>query len=185
MTTLRLFIAIALPDEVKAQLAGLNTDLPGAVWVKPAALHLTLKFLGDGIDAARVPELTDSLSAVRGEPFMLALEGVGRFPPGERAPARVLWAGLAAPRELPRLATAVDQAMAALGFAPETRPFAPHLTLARLKDARPRAEVAAFLARHAGLRSAPFRVQAFALFSSQLTPQGAIYTRLAEFPLQG
>jgi 2'-5' RNA ligase len=183
MPTLRLFVAIEIPDEVKAQLAGLKTDLPGAVWVKPAALHVTLKFLGDGISAGRVPELTDSLNTVRGEPFMLALEGVGRFPPGERAPARVLWAGLAAPRELARLAAAVDVAMAALGFAPETRPFAPHLTLARLKDAHARAEVAAFLSRHAGLRSAPFPVQACALFSSQLTSQGAVYTRLAEFPL--
>ncbi len=177
MTVLRLFIAIELPDDVKALLAGLQTDIPGAAWVKPAAMHLTLKFLGDSIAEEGVPPLIDALGAVRGAPFILAVAGVGRFPPGERNPARVLWAGLDAPHTLPDLAAAIDDATAALGFARETRPFSAHLTLARLKqNGGPNLDH--FLARHVGLRSEPFAVAGFSLISSQLSPQGPRYTRL-------
>lgn len=185
MAALRLFIAIDVPDDVKAQLAALKTDISGAVWVKPVAMHLTLKFLGDGIDEARVPAIVAALSAVGGAPFALAVRGVGRFPAGGRKPARTLWAGLQVPPALYELAAAVEAALIAPGFAAELRPFAPHLTLARLKHEAGSAQTAQFLTQHAGLKSAPFRVEAFDLFSSQLTPQGAIYTRMARFPLHG
>lgn len=185
MAALRLFIAIDVPDDVKAQLAALKTDIPGAVWVKPAAMHVTLKFLGDGIEEARLPAMVAALSAVGGAPFALAVRGVGRFPAGGRKPARALWAGLAAPPALYELATAVETALLAPGFAAGARPFAPHLTLARLKHERGGGQAAQFLTQHAGLKSAPFRVEAFDLFSSQLTPQGAVYTRVARFALHG
>ncbi len=185
MSALRLFIAVELPEHVKALLAGLKMDIPGAAWVKPAAMHLTLKFLGDGIDAERVPPLIEALGVVHRAPFTLAVAGVGRFPPGDRKPARVLWVGLAAPIALSELAAAIDQAAGDLGFPPETRPFSPHLTLARLKHDGGAAQIARFLAQHADLRSPPFHAAHFNLISSQLSPQGSIYTRLARIPLQG
>lgn len=183
MAGLRLFVAIELPDDVKAALTGLKTDIPGAAWVRPNAMHLTLKFLGDGIDERRVPELIGALGSVRGAPFALAVRGVGRFPPGERKPARVLWAGLDAPRALPALAGDIERAVEPLGFPPEGRPFSPHLTLARLKTADAGPALGRFLARHAGLRAEPFPVDSVHLFASQLGPQGPAYSRLARFPL--
>ncbi len=183
MVGLRLFIAIELPEDVKAALAALRTDIPGAAWVKPNAMHLTLKFLGDGIDERRVPELVEALEAVRGAPFTLAVRGVGRFPPGERQPARVLWAGLDAPRALSALAGDLERAVEPLGFPPERRPFSPHLTLARLKAGGAGPALDRFLTRHAGLHLEPFPVDSIHLFASQLASQGPTYTRLARFLL--
>lgn len=183
MNPLRLFVALDLPDAVKAALSALRTDIDGASWSKTANMHLTLKFLGDGIEESRVPELISALQTVRGAPFTLALHGVGRFPPGDRQPARVLWAGLDAPRDLVVLAAAVERALVPLGFPAERRAFSPHLTLARLKLEANDPAVGKFLERHAGLRSAPFAVTAFHLYSSLLSPQSATYRRLASFPL--
>jgi len=181
---LRLFVALDVPDEIKVALAALRTDLAGASWSKTVNLHLTLKFLGDGIDDSRVPELTAALNTVQGAPFALAVRGVGRFPPAGRQPARVLWAGLDAPPALFTLAEAVERALAPLGFLPEYGYFSPHLTLARLKHAQRDPAVERFLERHAGLRSAPFNVTAFHLFSSLLGPQGATYRRLESYQLR-
>lgn len=185
MTTLRLFVALDLPDAVKAALASLRTDIAGASWSKTANLHLTLKFLGDGIDEARVPILTDALRAVEGAPFPLALAGVGCFPPEGRQPPRVLWAGLSASPALAELAAAVDRTLVPLGFPAERHAFSPHLTLARLKVAGNDPAVARFLEQHAGLRCEPFEIAAFHLYSSLLSPQGATYRQLASFPLLG
>lgn len=184
MTTLRLFVALDLPDAVKAALSALRTDITGASWSKTANMHLTLKFLGDGIEESRVPELTTALQAVQGAAFSLALQGVGRFQPGDRQPARVLWAGLDAPRDLPNVAAAVEHVLAPLGFPAERRGFSPHLTLARLKLEGNDPAVGRFLERHAGLHSDPFSVAAFHLYSSLLSPHGATYRRLASFPLE-
>lgn len=180
---LRLFVALDLPDAVKTTLAALRTDITGASWVKPETMHLTLKFLGDGIEESRVPQLTAALNTVQSAPFALALRGVGRFPPESRQPARILWARLDAPPALPALASAVERALEPLGFPPEQRAFAPHLTLARLKLAAGDLAAEQFLSQHAGLRSEPFRVTAFHLYASLLSPQGATYQRLASFPL--
>lgn len=185
MAALRLFIAIDLSPEVKALLAALKTDIAGAVWVKPAVMHLTLRFLGDGIDESRVPAIIAALDAINAPPFALAVRGVGRFPAGDRKPARALWAGLSESTALQQLAAVVETAVIALGFAAELRTFAPHLTLARLKSEAGSAQAAQFLAQHAALQSAQFRVEEFCLFASQLSPQGPIYTRLARFPLSG
>jgi 2'-5' RNA ligase len=179
----RLFVAIDLPDGVQSTLAALRTGIPGASWTKPAQMHLTLKFLGDGIEEARVPEISAALRAIHAPALTLAVRGVGRFPPGTRQPPRVLWAGLDAPPALAQLAGDIERALAPLGFPPEGRPFAAHLTLARLKSRDGEAEAARFLARHADLHSDPFTARAFHLYASQLSPQGATYTVRDTFPL--
>lgn len=178
MPGLRLFVALDLPGTLKEALAALKTDIPGASWSNPANLHLTLKFLGDGIDESRVPDIIAALQAVQGPPLTLALHGVGRFPPGDRQPPRVLWAALDAPPALGVLARDVERALTPLGFPPEDRPFAPHLTLTRLKSRDGEAAVRQFLARHAGLTSDPFTARAFHLYASQLSSHGATYRRL-------
>ena len=208
MPLARLFLAVDLPDPVRATLAGLMTDaggapdspapapLPGARWVPPGQLHLTLRFLG-GVPEAAIPELQAALGRVRGRPFALALAGVGTFPqraarpagPAGPAPAvpspRVLWAGVAPLDPLRALKRLVD---GVLGPDREEgqRDFSPHVTLCRWKqDAGPSLgdPLARFLDQHAGLGGAPFEIRAFRLYRSQTLPDGPRYTALAEFPL--
>jgi 2'-5' RNA ligase len=183
MPGLRLFVALDLPDGVKQALAALRTDISAASWSNAANLHLTLKFLGDGIDEGRLPNIVAALRAVHGPALSLALHGVGRFPPNEGRSPAVLWAGLDAPPALGALARAVDEALVPLGFPAEDRPFAPHLTLARLKSPDGAAAVERFLTTHAALTSPPFTAPAFHLYASHLSAQGATYRQLASFPL--
>lgn len=177
---MRLFIAIDLPDPIKARLSALQTSIPTARWVKPAHMHLTVRFLGD---TERGEIARDALATVRAAPFTLQVAGVGQFPPGERKPARVLWAGVAPDAGLTALHRAVEWALVEAGFAPELRPFSPHLTLARLKLDRPHPAVAAFLTRHRGFEAEPFEVTQFTLYASDLRPGGPQYTAQGTYPL--
>lgn len=182
---MRLFVAVELSEDVKQELVALKADIPGATWVKPAAMHLTLRFLGDDIDPVRLTPLITALAAVKAAPFTLALRGTGRFPPGSRRPARVLWVGIAEQPALAALHKAIEQAVAAVGFPPEDRDFSPHITLARLKSDGASPQVARFLEKHGAFRAAPFTAAEFHLFSSRLTPQGPHYRHEASFPLTG
>lgn len=182
---MRLFIAIEMPPDVKEQLAALKSEIPGATWVKPGAMHLTLRFLGDGIDPIRLMPITTALGAIRAESFAVGLRGTGRFPPGTKRPARVLWVGIDAPPALAKLHAAVERAVAAVGFPPEDRDFSPHITLARLKPPAGAAQVERFLERQRSFRADPFTAAEFHLISSLLMPQGPNYRHEASFPLNG
>ena len=179
---MRLFVAIDLPPEIKAKLVTLKSDLPSATWVKPPALHLTLRFIGDGIDPIRLTPINTALRSIHAAPFSLILRSVGRFPQGNKRPARVLWVGIDEQPPLMALQAQVEQALASVDFPPEGS-FSPHVTLARLKGEGNMAQVARFLEREAGFLCDPFTVSEFHLMSSQLTPQGAEYRRETGFPL--
>lgn len=181
----RLFIALELPDAVKDRLVDLRESIPGAAWVGRDAFHLTLRFVGDGIEEAAMIALRDGLSAVNGAPFSISLRGAGRFPPGDRRPPRVLWIGISAPPALLTLQAAVEQAVTAAGFPPEDRPFSPHLTLARLKNPESGAAVEAFIRQQTAFRSDPIAIAAFHLIASTLTPSGARYQTLRTYTLTG
>ncbi|MDX1421459.1 MAG: RNA 2',3'-cyclic phosphodiesterase, partial [Rubricoccaceae bacterium] len=135
-------------------------------------VHLTLHFLGD-VEDARVPPLGAALAALDGRPFSLAVEGLGAFP-SRRAP-RVLVARTDCPPGLSLLHAQVGAALRGLGHASERRPFRPHLTLARLRQAD-RQGVRAFLVQPAPALSFP--VEAVHLIRSTLRPEGARYERL-------
>ncbi|MBL8132473.1 MAG: RNA 2',3'-cyclic phosphodiesterase [Anaerolineae bacterium] len=180
---MRLFIAIELPEPLKDRLERLKTNLPGAIWTRRDTYHLTLRFLGDDIAAARLPDLRAALAAVQTPAFDVTLRGVGRFPPQPRRPARVLWVGVTPNPPLTRLYRAVESAVIGLGFPADDHDFSGHITLARLKSNQPEPSVEGFLKRHADFSADPFPAGAFHLFSSTLTPQGAHYAALAEFPL--
>lgn len=180
----RLFIALDLPDAAKTALAALQMPMQGAAWVKPAGFHITLKFLGDGNDEARLEAAKVALARVKAAGFDYELRDVGRFPPGQKQAARVLWVAIQAPDELDMLAKKVDAAMVDTGFAPENRAFSPHITLARIKHGGNADEIAAFLERHRGFHIAGLRAREFHLFSSQLSPQGATYTRMVSYLLK-
>ncbi|MFK7695075.1 RNA 2',3'-cyclic phosphodiesterase [Paenibacillus sp. HJGM_3] len=131
----RLFVAVPLPPEVKAlvtsALPTLQAGLPFQKWVHPEDVHITLVFLGDTAPAA-VPALEAALTrlASRAVPFPLRLEGTGTF--GAPQAPRVLWAGLGGSLPaLHRLQADAAREAAELGYAPEGRAYAPHVTLAR------------------------------------------------------
>jgi len=192
MEQIRTFIAIELPDEVRAALDRLQNGLkserqPFVRWVHPGGIHLTLKFLGD-MGAGKVPEIREAMAkACRGvTSFRLALNGLGVFP-NFRSP-RVVWVGLVGEVEkLSALQACLEQALNPLGFAPEDRAFTPHLTLGRLREGTTREERLGFGELVASMRSEgmpSFEVSAISLMRSKLMPSGAIYSRLQSVYLE-
>jgi len=177
----RLFIAIPLPASLREELAALYEPMQSIAWTRPAQLHLTLRFLGD-VDSALGGPIESALARVQVEPFLLALAGVGAFPP--RGAARVIWIGIETshPR-LRQLRQQIDDALLATGLPLDVRIFHPHVTLGRVrKEAAPRAATE-FLKRHRDFASAPFRADSFQLFASELQPAGAVHTLKKEFRL--
>ena len=177
----RLFVAVDLPVEVKEAVTDICRNLPGARWVSAEQLHLTLRFIGEA-DEALFRQVKKALAKVAADPFPLALNGVGHFPPGKNA--RVLWVGMEQIEPLLKLQRKVELALLDAGIAAEERRFSPHITIARLKETSP-GRVAAFEEAHAGFKSAAFPVDAFYLYSSTLTGSGAIHKREAAYPLAG
>jgi 2'-5' RNA ligase len=153
--------------------------VPGARWVEPANLHLTLRFIGEA-DGALFQDIGEALAEVEAAPFELRVRGVGKF--GQRRRVRQLWAGVEAGPLLDQLQRRVEAGLAALGLEPERRKFHAHVTLARLKAA-PLERVGAFLATHNLFASEPFAVDSFALFSSLLSRNSAVYRAEASYPL--
>ena len=190
---IRSFIAIELPEEVKTGLRRLQTGLKlpehtFVKWVAPESIHLTLKFLGN-ISPAKVAEITRVMEqASQGvSPFQLEVTEVGAFP-NMRQP-RVLWVGIKG--EIDTLVVwqqRIDKGLLPLGFAKETRPFTPHLTLARLREGcspGDRRDFGEMVAKTPIEVSYKFNVNRLSLMKSQLLPGGAVYSRLAEVKLSG
>lgn len=175
---MRLFIAIHLPESVKTALlqtaAQMGQPLPAGVvrWVKPEQLHLTLRFLGDTA-VAQLPALQDQLTQLTNQSsaFRLQLNGVGAFPNHQKP--RVVWAGLAGEvAVLQTLQVALEKRLVGLGWAEEKRPFNPHITLGRVKDAK-KAQTLHWAVKLAALE---IGVTEICLVQSELRPSGAIYT---------
>lgn len=177
--TMRLFIAIDLPETVKRSLVGLCSGVPGGRWVNPEQLHLTLRFIGE-VDRALFDRIRVSLSSVASPPVTLILNSVGSFP--STGPPRVLWVGIQRSGALASLYDRVEKALVAAGCEAEMRHFSPHITLARLKDV-PRSHVVPYLAEHAGFSEGPVDVKEFCLYSSRLSRQGSHHTVEASYPL--
>ena len=185
---LRTFIAIDVPPATLKTIAEIQNrfkplDLH-ASWVVPANMHLTLKFLGE-IGPGKVSEIRDvlphRLSTLPG--FQVALGSVGVFPNLNRP--RVLWIGLKDQAgELESLQSITEDALFDLGFSKETRPFAPHLTLGRIKSIRDKTRLRDELESIREIEPRTFEVKSIKLYKSQLTPKGSLYTVLEEFNLK-
>ena len=179
----RLFVAILPPPTVRAELAALAEPLPGLRWVPADNIHLTLRFVGDaGDDVA--DRMADALAAVRVEPFILPVAGVGVFP--GRGPARVAWAGLGrAHTRLFQLRQQVDEALLRVAPGIDVHRFDPHITVARLLPEADPKPLARWLERHAAFEGPPFRVAAFHLMTSALAPGSPPrYAPRRTFPLR-
>lgn len=175
----RLFVAADLPDDVRDKVTSICHDVPGARWVPPEQLHLTLRFLGDR-DDSMLAGIRRSLADVKDKPFPLAVRGVGHFPPGRHP--RVLWVGLESCEPLLVLQQDIERVLVESGVPAEPRRFSPHITIARLKESVP-GKVEAFEAANRLLATAPFLVTEFHLYSSTLSSRGAIHRREHTYPL--
>ncbi len=187
METVRCFIAIELPEEVKAGLKDIQAKLKSGSqapvkWVDPDGVHLTLKFLG-GVDAAKIAPISAAMAeAAKGvPPFSLRVEGLGAFPNLRRV--QVVWVGVSGEVDkLADLQQRLENNLAQLGFAPEKRRFTPHLTLARVRDqaSLPQREGLGQLIAGTGFKASySFPVAEVSLMRSQLTREGAIYSLIS------
>jgi len=191
MEQVRSFIAIELPEGLKVELIQLQGRLKlgeqsWVKWVDPNSIHLTLKFLGN-IAVGRINEIIRAMEeAVLGiSPFHLEVRELGAFPNFKRV--QVAWVGVGGEVDkLVQLQQRIDSNLAPLGFAIETRPFTAHLTLARLRDRASPDERQRFGQLIAGARfesAYTIKVDAVSLMKSQLTREGAIYSRLSSVGL--
>ncbi|MEL7030563.1 MAG: RNA 2',3'-cyclic phosphodiesterase [Pseudomonadota bacterium] len=174
----RLFVALALPDEIGDSLLDLQSGLDGAKWRPFENFHLTLRFIGD-VDRHQAEDIASLLDGVDAPAFSLSLSGCGSF--GDRRP-RAVWAGAEANPALAHLQSKVESAVVRAGRPPETRKFTPHVTLAYLQGAR-RDDVAAYVAAHGLFRTGPFEVAEFHLMSSRTGGAASVYETEASFPL--
>jgi len=177
---MRLFVAIALPDEIRERLSALQSGLPGARWVAEENLHLTLRFIGE-VDGRQAQDIDAALTGVHMPSFSVALAGLDSFGAGPKI--RSLWARVEPNEPLKRLQAKIEQAVQRAGAPAEGRKFKPHVTLARFNGGNPGARVCDYLALHGLFRVPPFEVNEFVLFSSFLSQSGAIYRAEAQYPL--
>ncbi len=176
---MRLFTAIDLPEAVQERLSMISCGLPGARWVVPEQLHLTLRFIGEK-DGSELRGVMDTLAEVRCAPFQLQLQGVGFFPP--RKKPRLVWVGVDENGALNSLYRSIESSLVRAGMEPEGRKYAPHITLARLRNT-PAAKVGNWLGQHSQLFFMPFQVDGFQLYSSVLNERGARHYIEAEYSL--
>ncbi len=193
MPSIRAFIAVELDPKIQQALGKAIARLEAAEggglvrWLSPESIHLTLKFLGD-IDPSSVRAVSRVLdrAAAAHAPFYVALGELGCFP--NRRHARVFWVGVEDSQGcLQALVESLEDALTRLGFEREARPFTGHLTLGRVRREAPRARVAP-LARESLLdltHKLTLHVDALSLMQSDLTPSGAIYSRLHRAKLMG
>ena len=178
---IRLFVALALPAALKAQLAMLaGGGIPGAKWVPPENYHLTLRFIGE-VEPWRAQEVDDALAGIRAPGFDLSLRGLGIFERGGRISA--LWVGAERSEGLSFLQAKVETALQRAGFEPERRRFAPHVTLARTEKAPPE-KLIAFVQAHNLFRAPPVPVESFTPYSSHLGKDQARYVPEVEYDLR-
>ncbi|HEY8241308.1 MAG TPA: RNA 2',3'-cyclic phosphodiesterase [Kiritimatiellia bacterium] len=186
--TVRVFVALEISDEVRAGLAAVQEQLKAVgaqvSWVAPENIHLTVAFLGDVFESGlsvlsdRLDQAVDSIP-----PFSLSVQGLGRFGPA-RAP-RVIWAGVRAPGELTRLYQGVADVLKGADIELEDRPFAPHVTIGRIKGPK---NVAALTSQIASIKNASFgevRVVRLLLMRSHLEQPRASYSELHASSLKG
>ena len=180
---IRTFIAIDIPDElldsVAEEVEPLRARWALARWAPPANQHVTLKFLG-ATPTDLIPQIADVITAIAVEhdPAELSLTQLGSFPSKSRM--RVLWVGLDDPAGLlAGVAGRLSERLAPLGFEPEQRKFAAHLTLARFKVPQKLTDPLPDLS----LPQRAFSVSELVFYRSHLSPKGARYEALERFPL--
>ena len=185
---IRTFLAIEPPENILQEISRLQEKLKREVngrlsWTRPQGQHLTLKFFGD-ISKENIKSISSAVQnrTVAEQKLNLKIEKLGVFPNARRP--RVLWCGITGDVErLINLQKKLDGDFAALGFPAEDRSFKAHLTLARIKDSRDITGMSEALKKYDSFKAGEFIADKLFLLQSNLSPQGAVYTKLAEFAL--
>jgi len=162
--------------EVQAELVKTGAYLKT---VEPRNIHITLRFLGN-IDPGTVERIFEGMKRVQFVPFDVKIRGVGAFP-NARYP-RVVWAGITeGADQLRSIFSQLEPSLRSLGFAPDSKGFSPHLTIARVRSGRNRGQLAEFISKNEGYDFGVVRAACLRLKRSDLTPRGPIYSTLKEF----
>jgi RNA 2',3'-cyclic 3'-phosphodiesterase len=178
---LRLFVAIELPADTKRRIAALARPLPGAAWIKPENMHITLSFIGE-VDEGLAADIDIELARISQPAFEIALAGIDQFE--SRARVRAIWVGVERAPALMALQAKVEGALKRAGASPEVRRFTPHVTLARFRDL-PIHKIAPFIAERNAFKDGPVAVEGFDLMSSRLGHAGSVYAVERRYPLLG
>ncbi len=190
MSTIRTFIAVETPPEIRHRAAALIERLQATSakvrWVDLKSVHWTLNFLGDVPDREIADVCREVMAAAAPfTPFDLDVCGCGSFPSTGRP--RTIWLGAGEGSEaLGYLQMAITRHLATLGFRPEARRFDPHLTLGRVRDSSHGLdELAELIRRNSDFSAGPMVVDEVTIFSSELEREGPIYSPLGHAPLLG
>ena len=176
---IRLFAAIAVPEDIGQPLTTRMRGLDGARWRPLEALHITLRFFGD-VRERVAEDLDTELASLARPAFGLELDGVGAF--GEGRDIHAVWAGVAKSDPLHGLAGKCEAAARRAGLKSEGRAYRPHVTMAYLNRPDP-AAVATWLEANSLLKSPRFAVDRFGLYSSHQTSEGSRYVLEREYRL--
>ncbi len=176
---LRLFVGLAVPEDIAKSLAKLANGMPGARWVDPENMHITLRFIGE-VSQADADDINQELSRTLAKPVTYNITGMDTFGQGRKAHA--LYAGVTLSPEMELLQTRVEGAVVRAGQPRETRKFKPHVTLARLKSA-PELGLLSFIQTNNLFRAGSILADYFVLYESRMGNGGSVYLPLAEYPL--
>jgi 2'-5' RNA ligase len=188
---MRCFIAIDIDKKIRSALGGLQRQLRDGVdvkrgdvnWVNPDNIHLTLKFLGEIKDekAAEVCNIVKDVAG-RHKSFELDIESVGHF--GGRSP-KVLWVGTGRGEEnLLELQEDIEKSLASAGWPEETREFAGHLTLCRVRKPAAGMKLAQVSEDYKDFKLGTMPADSVSVYQSELKPSGPVYTLLGNYKLQ-
>jgi 2'-5' RNA ligase len=166
----RLFTGVEIPPDVAFDLDLMRGGIIGARWIDRESFHITLRFIGD-IEEGLAREIAYELDGVASRPFSLRLKGIDVF--GGNRP-NTLYAGVEESPELRRLQSTQERICQMLGLEAEPRKFAPHVTLARVKDAD-LGQIHRYVSSHSLYKSREFEVDRFVLFSSRPSRGGGPY----------
>ncbi len=178
---IRLFLALDLPGEIKKKIHQSFSGPPGARRVPDNQIHLTIRFIG-GVENAFFHDIHEELKTVKAKPITMVLNTFGFFPSQKRA--RVLWVGIEKNSPLIQLHNRLESLLTSLGLEPDTRKFAPHITLARFKNPPSLSSTDQFMAGSSLLDTSPFTIKHFSLYSSVLSSRGATHREEGYYPLQ-
>lgn len=188
METIRAFIAVQIPEEIKLRFGEIQRRLQASGadvrWVKPGNAHMTLQFLGN-TPVDKVEEIKSAVGRAGGShsDFEVSVEGLGVFP-NERRP-RVVWIGVTEGADsLAALQTSVSGEMKKLGFEPEKRGYSPHITLGRVKSPKNVQKLVRILDAQRQFHAGKFRATEIHLIRSVLSSEGPTYSTLFSSQLQ-
>ncbi|MDD5707492.1 MAG: RNA 2',3'-cyclic phosphodiesterase [Kiritimatiellae bacterium] len=178
---MRLFIAIDLPDAVKTALERVQRKLRAETravrWAPPGQMHLTLLFLGETeTELASAIGAEMSAAAAAANAFTIAVRGIGGFRRGRGV--GVVWAGIAESQALHALQADLTARIGEQGGDARRKAFAPHITLGRVRVPQPDPPLDAAIARFADYDGGQIAADAIQLYRSEITPTGAVHTRL-------